>query len=75
MTIDEVRNAVHAAPFVPFVLHLADGRAAEIPHPDFIAVTGPGRHVIVTYTTRSGWSVIDLLLVTELEVQAGDRRQ
>jgi hypothetical protein len=29
---------LHAAPFIPFTIHLADGRALRVQHPDFVAV-------------------------------------
>ena len=28
---------LHAAPFIPFTIHLADGRGLRVEHPDFVA--------------------------------------
>ena len=39
MKPQELRDLVHASPFKPFRLHLADGKDLRIPHPDFILVT------------------------------------
>ena len=69
MTIEELRKIVHATPFQPFVMHIADGRAVRVPHPDFIAIGGHGRTVIVTTEDETLWNLVDLLLVTDVEVQ------
>jgi hypothetical protein len=37
MTIETLQRALRAAPFIPFTLHLADGREFYVPHPDFVA--------------------------------------
>ena len=39
MKAQDFRDLVHARPFKPFRLHLADGKSLRIPHPDFILVT------------------------------------
>ncbi len=39
---------MHEAPFQPFTIHVADGRALHVPHPDFIAIMGNGRTAFVT---------------------------
>ena len=69
MTIDELRKIVHATPFQPFKLRLADGRTISVPHPDFIAMGGQGRTVIVTTQDETLWNLVDLLLVTDVEVE------
>lgn len=35
MTAEEVKSFLHARPFVPFALHLADGRTVAIDDPQF----------------------------------------
>ena len=68
MTVEDLRDALHRAPFVPFSLHLADGHKIHIPHPDFVAVVGDGLSVIVTSPHQRGHTVVDLLMVTRIEV-------
>jgi hypothetical protein len=68
MTINSLRELLHAAPFKPFTIHLADGRSVKVPHPDFITVTGAGRTAIVASATEDHFTIVDLLLVTQLEV-------
>ena len=68
MDIAGVREALHARPFVPFSLGLADGRALAVPHPDFVALTP--RRVIVGATDDT-WSVIEPLLIVSLDHPLG----
>ena len=68
MTIEQLRTAHHATPFHAFTLHMADGRAVRVPHRDFLSYSPSGRTVIVHHSDDS-WSVLDVLLVTEIEVE------
>ncbi|MFO7907683.1 MAG: hypothetical protein ACQESR_16505 [Planctomycetota bacterium] len=64
MDIGGIRKALHKQPFEPFVIRLADGRALQVPHPDFVAVTP--RRVIVGGEDDS-WAVVEPPLVVSLE--------
>jgi hypothetical protein len=70
MTIEQFRNVHQAKPFQPFTLHLANGRHFHVPHPEFLAHSPSGRTAILYHPDES-FSIIDLLLVTELEVHPG----
>jgi hypothetical protein len=70
MTIEQLRVVLQATPFRPFTLHLTDGRHLHVPHREFLAHSPSGRTIIV-YHDDDSFSVIDLLLVTELEVSNG----
>ncbi len=52
---------------------MADGRTFDIPHPDFVAQSPSGRTVIVFQADESH-SLLDLLLMTELEVHGPNQR-
>lgn len=67
MTIEQLRNVHQAQPFHPFTIHLADGRTLLVPHRDFLSHSPSGRTVIV-YGEGDSFSIVDLLLVTEIEV-------
>ena len=67
MTIDQLRGVLDAKPFRPFAIHLADGRSLSVPHRDFVSHAPNGRTLIV-YDSGDGFSIVDLLLVTELEI-------
>jgi hypothetical protein len=74
MTIEKLKEFYQATPFRPFVIHLADGRAIPVQHRDFIAAAPSGRTVGV-YQPDDTFNLIDLLLVTDLEVKANGRRK
>ena len=69
VTIAQFRKTQKAQPFVPFTLHLADGRNYEIDHPDWVASHPEGRTIIVFQKGEGGdFEIIDLLLVVGIEV-------
>jgi hypothetical protein len=41
--VDEVRDALHRAPFEPFALRLHTGEKLKVLHPDWLSVTLSGR--------------------------------
>jgi hypothetical protein len=73
MTSELFRATLHQVPFHPFTIRLADGRSFEVAHRDFVALSPSGRTLIVFQTDES-YSVLDLLLMSELEVHAGNGR-
>ena len=73
MTTEQFRAALHVQPFQPFTIRMGDGRSFEVPHPDFVAHSPSGRTVIVVQPDDS-FSVLDLLLMTELQVNAYNGR-
>jgi hypothetical protein len=68
MTVEQLRAAREANPFRPFTIHLADGRSLAVPHRDYLSMSPGGRTVIV-YQASEAFSIIDLLLVTELAIE------
>jgi hypothetical protein len=67
MTVEQLKSVLHAQPFRPFTIHMGDGRAFFVKHQDFIARSPSGRTVIV-YGDDESHSILDMLLVTELEI-------
>ncbi|MGL4515004.1 MAG: hypothetical protein ACRCT8_18115 [Lacipirellulaceae bacterium] len=74
MTVEQLRSAYRAEPFLPFVLHLADGRAIPVISREFI-MTAPSGRTIVVFQPDETMNVIDLLLVTDLEFKPGGGAQ
>ena len=68
MTINEFRNTLQVAPFRPFVIHLADGATIPVVHPDFVLITGKGRTAIISRPEDDWFAIVDLLLISHLEV-------
>lgn len=69
MTIEQLRNVHRATPFRPFTIHMGDGRAFQVRGRDFLSHSPSGRTVVVHQDDET-FSVLDLLLMTELEVHA-----
>ena len=65
-TIQQVRDAMHRAPFRGFTVRLSDGRHFVISHPDFISVSPipQGRDLVIHDDV--GTHRIDLLHVVEV---------
>lgn len=69
MIIEQLRKLYLSMPFRPFTIHLADGRQVAVEHPEFMASAPSGRTIIV-YQSDDSFNIIDLLLVTDLEVKS-----
>ena len=63
----EVRKALRK--FKPFIVHLADGRSLEVPHPDWALLTPTGRTLIL-YQRDDSSEDIDVKLMTSIELPA-----
>jgi hypothetical protein len=61
-----VREAIQRQPFEPFLIRLADGRALEVRHPEFVAV-GRRRIVVISDDGVESWSAIEPLLIVSLD--------
>ena len=70
MTTEQFKTTLHLQPFRPFTIRMADGRTFPVVHPDFVAQSPSGRTVIVFQADES-YSILDLLLMTELQVSNG----
>lgn len=70
MTIERIRDAIDHVPFEPFFIHLADGRQIAVEHRELIIAWPPGRTIVVMQPDQSV-NIIDLLLVTDLEMKRG----
>ncbi len=65
MNLEPIREAIRRQPFCSFTLRLADGRAIEFDHPEFIALTS--RVVVVTNAMTDAVSFLEPLLIVSLE--------
>jgi len=66
VTTEQLRTTIRAHPFQPFMIRMADGRQFAIPHPDFLSMSPSGRTAVIYHPDDSA-SIVDLLLMTELE--------
>jgi hypothetical protein len=70
MTIEPIHELVNAQPFRRFVIRLADGRRLPVEHRELIASAPSGRTIVV-FQPDDSMNIVDLLLVTDLEIKNG----
>lgn len=77
MTIERLRTAARAQPFKPFVVCLADGRKFRVSHPECILIPPEASRTFVVAETGEDYRIIDLLMVTSLDLvkKTARRRQ
>lgn len=71
MNAEQFRAMLRQQPFRPFTIRMADGRSFQVAHRDFVAMSPAGRTVFV-YESEEAFSVLDLLLMSELQVSNGN---
>jgi hypothetical protein len=64
---DQVREAILARPFQPFVVRLMDGRHFTANHPESVAVGQPGMDMLFV-ATDGVWHYIDVPNIVSLEM-------
>ena len=73
MTSDQVHAFLRARPFVPFAIHLADGRELRVDHPENAMVSDLGLSAAVV-NPDGVIEIVDLLLITSLRPLNGRAR-
>ena len=66
---NEIRQRLLAVPFLPFVVHAADGREYHVPTPDHAHVYPSGGRVSI-FTDDDHEYILTALLISGLKVQA-----
>lgn len=61
MTLDEIRKLLRGTS--PFKLRMVSGRAIEIPHPDFVALSPTGTDIV--YVHDDG--VMEMIRLSQIE--------
>jgi hypothetical protein len=69
MISDQLQRLIHATPFRPFTLRLADGQQLHVPHPDFITHAPDRRTAAITLLEADAIELVDLLLIVGAIVQ------
>ena len=65
-SVRQIREAMHAAPFHPFTVHLVDGRNYFVRHPNLVAIPTTDRGRDFTTHDDDGPHHVDLALVVEI---------
>jgi hypothetical protein len=69
MTSEQLKATLKQQPFQPFTIRMVDGRAFTVAHPEWVMVSPTGRTAIL-FKPDDSYSVVDLMLMNELEVPA-----
>ncbi len=70
MTIEQLMRMNRAQPFQAYRIHMANGRYLDVAHPEFVARSPSGRTIAVS-DADGAFEIVDLLLVSSLEVLNG----
>ncbi|MGA3067099.1 MAG: hypothetical protein ABSF29_09655 [Tepidisphaeraceae bacterium] len=73
MTTDALYKLHVARPFAPFALRLADGQRMPVEHPEMLAYS-PKSRLATVYFKDGSFELVDLLLVTGLEVKSNGHK-
>ncbi len=65
--LQRIRELYWAKPFQPFTIHLADGRAVQVSHPELLAISNSGKTITV-YQLDDSMSIINLSMITDIIV-------
>jgi hypothetical protein len=71
MTVERIQQILNATPFRPFTIHLADGKVVPVASREFVAASPSGRTIVV-FDPEDRMNIIDLLLVTNLQVESAN---
>ena len=74
MTTEALYKVHTARPFVPFYLRLGDGQKLPVSHPEMLAYA-PKSRLATLYLKDGSFEIVDLLLVTGLEVMPNGRKR
>ena len=72
MSPDAVKKFMHASPWKPFTLCLADGRKIDVPHPDFISISRAGRTVVLT-NVDDEFEMVDVFLILSAKTKGSQK--
>ncbi len=72
MIMEQFREVLTKQPFQPFIIYLADGRWIPVMAREFVSLAPSGRTAVV-YQPDDSMNIIDMLLVTSLEVKPQPR--
>ena len=65
--VADIRKLMHAVPFVPFTIHLAEGGDLRVPTVDHVAIAPTGGRVIV-FRDDDTHEILSPLLISRITV-------
>jgi len=70
MSADELHDLLHAEPFRPFTVYLADDQVLQIADPELVMLTPEGQTLVVAEDLSDKVEMVDVALITRVEVEA-----
>ena len=67
---ERIRQMLHATPFTPFVIRMADGREYRIDHPDFVLAAASDVPQVIIEEPNGTVHFLSVLLMTSIEMSA-----
>lgn len=67
MILDNIRKAHQTQPFHPFHLHLADGRALPVPHPEFLYFPPRNDRTVIVTDLHGIPETVDVLMIVSIK--------
>ena len=74
MTSDDLKQLLRGAAFRPFTVY-AEGKSFRISHPEFAALTLPGKTLVVFHKNDNGFDLIDVDLIARVDVHDPHRKR
>ncbi len=71
MNLNQLKEAKAAAPFVPFVVRMSDGREYRVPHPDFLWFAPDANRIF--FIAKAGEDAASILNITHVTAIAFDQ--
>lgn len=68
MRAESLYQTIHAEPFRPFTINLADGKTFYVTHPDWIGLP-PNARTAVIFSKDDRVSLVDVGLITWIDVE------
>ena len=79
MTADTIRDFLKQTPFVPFRIHMSDGRKLDVRHPAFVAMHPQSAAMAIVFTPRGRFEFVYIWNITSIEgegaIPASTRRR
>ena len=64
---ERIRRLLHAAPFQPFIIRMADGRDYRIDHPDFVLAAASDVPQVIIEEPNGHVHFLSVLLMASIE--------
>ena len=73
MTALGIRHLLRGSVFRPFTVH-AEGKSFHVLHPEFAALTGPGKTLILLHKEDNAFDLVDVEVIARVEVHEAKGR-